>query len=157
MTYRYDDIHPYGVAMLMAPAPFQQLMPWHYPLRQPRPNPSWSRPSWLNNPIVGKWERAPTQDNQSFRRVINMISRGATDDDYNRAWKRYKWTEYMVIKPPKVESRPILGFWPNDLEEVTSPHNNSLVIQVTLANFDLAQIFVDVGRSINVLFWIAME
>ncbi|XP_073135228.1 uncharacterized protein [Henckelia pumila] len=39
-----------------------------------------------------------------------------------------------------------------DLRGVVAPHNDALVVTVTIANYDVARIFVDSGSSVNVLF-----
>lgn len=36
-------------------------------------------------------------------------------------------------------------------------YNHSLVTQATMANFDVAWIFIDVGSSVNILFWAMIE
>lgn len=82
-----------------------------------------------------------------------MISRGATDGDSNRTQKRYSRADCMVVRALEVESKPILGFEPNDLEEFADPHNDTLVIRATVANFDVARVFVDAGSLVNALFW----
>lgn len=81
-----------------------------------------------------------------------MISRGITHGDSNKAQKKYSQTECMVVRASKVELGPIIGFGPDDLEGVTTPHNDALVIQATIVNFDVTRVFVDVGSSVNVLF-----
>lgn len=59
----------------------------------------------------------------------------------------------MIVRALEVELEPILGFKPNELEGFVVPHNDALVIRATVANFGVTRIFVDVGSSVNVLFW----
>lgn len=64
----------------------------------------------------------------------------------------------MVIKTTEAESGP-MGH--GDLEGVTNPspptHNDALDIRATMANYDVAQVFVDADSSINVLFRVALK
>lgn len=64
-------------------------------------------------------------------------------------------TEDIVVKTSKTKSSPILVFELGDLEGIASPHNDTLVIRVTVANFDVVRVFVDIGSSVKVLFRIA--
>lgn len=86
-----------------------------------------------------------------------MISKGVTDDESNRAQKRYNRAECMVFRTLEMESRLVLGFEPKNLEGVATPHNDTLIVRAMVANYVVAQVFVDVGRSINILFWAALE
>lgn len=52
----------------------------------------------------------------------------------------------------KVFEIPVVGFEPQDMEGVSMPHNNALVVWVTLANYEVARVSTDVDNSINVLF-----
>lgn len=65
------------------------------------------------------------------------------------------WTIRSKFCQLKEEDKHIIG--PNDLEGVVIPHNDVLVFQATVANFDMAWVFVDVGSSVNILFWTTME
>lgn len=35
---------------------------------------------------------------------------------------------------------------------MTIPHDDALVVQATIANYEVAQVFVDSGSSVNILF-----
>lgn len=56
-----------------------------------------------------------------------------------------------------MESGPVLGFGLGDLGGVVPPHNDALVIRVTMTNNDMAWVFVDANISVNILFWVALE
>lgn len=71
--------------------------------------------------------------------------------------KRYNRAECIVVGVMEVESEPVQGFESSDLEEVATPHNDSLVIRAIVANYDVARVFVDASNSVNVLFWVALE
>lgn len=79
------------------------------------------------------------------------------DGNSNRTWKRHNRVEWMVVSALEVESGPVIGFGLGDLEGVTTPYSNALIIRATMANYDIARIFVDVDSLINVLFWEALE
>lgn len=51
-----------------------------------------------------------------------------------------------------MDEDPIINFGSTNLEGEITPHKNTLVIQVTIANYQVAQVFVDSGSSINILF-----
>lgn len=50
------------------------------------------------------------------------------------------------------QETPLLSFGLEDLAGVTFPHSDALVIWVTIANYEVAQVLVDSGSSVNVLF-----
>lgn len=50
------------------------------------------------------------------------------------------------------EDNSVINFRPVDLEGIITPHKDTLVIRATIANYEVAQIFVDSGCSMNFLF-----
>ncbi|XP_073041818.1 uncharacterized protein [Primulina eburnea] len=70
--------------------------------------------------------RGMNEDNHPTRGMIHMISGGATDGDSS--------------------------FGPDDLRGIVAPHNDALVVTATVANYDVARIFIDNGSSVNILF-----
>ncbi|XP_073051296.1 uncharacterized protein [Primulina eburnea] len=52
----------------------------------------------------------------------------------------------------KRRDEPIISFGPEDLRGVSLPHNDALVIQARIANYDVLRIFVDNGSSVNIIF-----
>lgn len=46
----------------------------------------------------------------------------------------------------------MISFGPVYLEGLTTPHEDVLVIRVTIANYEVARVFVDSGSSMNILF-----
>ncbi|XP_075475860.1 uncharacterized protein LOC142513968 [Primulina tabacum] len=70
--------------------------------------------------------RRTNEDNHPTRGIIHMISGGATDGDS--------------------------GFGPEDLRGIVAPHNDTLVVTTTVANYDVARIFIDNRSSVNILF-----
>lgn len=63
----------------------------------------------------------------------------------------------VVIRAPKKEARPMLGFKLGDLEGVVVPHNDILIIRATIANFDEVRVFVGIGSLVNILFWMTLD
>lgn len=41
---------------------------------------------------------------------------------------------------------------PEDLQDIATPHSDSLVVTATITNYDIAIIFIDTGSSVNILF-----
>ncbi|XP_073138248.1 uncharacterized protein [Henckelia pumila] len=89
--------------------------------------------------------------------IINMISGGSTDGDSNRARKSWSRRESLGVEEGRQGAGPIITFGPQDLEGVNLPHNDALLIQARIANYDVRRVFVDSGSSMNVLFQEAFE
>ncbi|XP_073278611.1 uncharacterized protein [Primulina huaijiensis] len=58
----------------------------------------------------------------------------------------------LVRKGADLPQDPVIGFGPEDLRDVVAPHNDALVVTATIANYDVARIFIDNGSSMNILF-----
>ncbi|XP_073130869.1 uncharacterized protein [Henckelia pumila] len=86
-----------------------------------------------------------------------MISGGSTDGDSNRARKSWSRRESLGVDERRQGSGPIITFGPRDLEEVNFPHNDVLLIQAMIANYDVRRVSVDSGSSVNILFQEAFE
>ncbi|XP_075492529.1 uncharacterized protein LOC142530589 [Primulina tabacum] len=80
-----------------------------------------------------------------------MISGGSTDGDSNRARKARSRRECLEVDR-RGRDEPVISFCPEDLRGVSLPHNDALVIQARVANYDVLRIFVDNGISVNVIF-----
>ncbi|XP_073125178.1 uncharacterized protein [Henckelia pumila] len=89
--------------------------------------------------------------------IINMISGGSTDGDSNRARKSWSRRESLGVEERRQDSGPVITFGPRDLEGVNLPHNDSLLIQDRIANYDVRRVFIDSGSSVNVIFQEAFE
>lgn len=48
--------------------------------------------------------------------------------------------------------KTLISFGPVDLEGVKTPHENALIIWTTIANYEVAWVFVDSGSFVNILF-----
>ncbi|XP_073120991.1 uncharacterized protein [Henckelia pumila] len=80
-----------------------------------------------------------------------MISGGSTDGDSNRARKFWSRRESLGVEEEKPGAGPVITFGPRDLEGLNLPHNDVLLIQARIANYDVRRVFVDSGSSVNVL------
>ncbi|XP_073272400.1 uncharacterized protein [Primulina huaijiensis] len=101
---------------------------------KPRPSPRRGRgPPWINQ-RVGEPRREGRDSGRARkahgRRLENFeISRGAD-----------------------LPQDPVISFGPEDLRGIVAPHNDALVVTATIANYDVARIFIDNGSSVNILF-----
>ncbi|XP_075478961.1 uncharacterized protein LOC142519823 [Primulina tabacum] len=80
-----------------------------------------------------------------------MISGGSTDGDSNRARKAMGRRVCLEVDGRR-QNEPIISFGPEDLRGVSLPHNDNLVIQARVANYDVLRVFVDNGSPVNVIF-----
>ncbi|XP_073017906.1 uncharacterized protein [Primulina eburnea] len=88
--------------------------------------------------------------------TIKMISGGSTDGDSNRARKSRSRRECLEVEGSR-KSEAVISFGSEDLRGVNLPHNDALVIQARVANYDILRVFVDSGSSVNVIFKDAFE
>ncbi|XP_073017729.1 uncharacterized protein [Primulina eburnea] len=89
--------------------------------------------------------------------VIKMISGGSTDGDSNRARKAHSRHESFGVDEAVRGEGPVISFGPRDLQGVSLPHNDALVIQAKVANYDIRRVFVDSGSSVNIIFQEALD
>ncbi|XP_073294517.1 uncharacterized protein [Primulina huaijiensis] len=126
-------------------------------------------PSWINQ-RVGEWKREDrdqdvprepieprrgrNEDNQPTRGMIHMISWGATDGDSGRARKANgrRLESFEISRGADLPQDPVISFGTEDLRGVVAPHNDAFVVTATVANYDVARIFIDNGSSVNILF-----
>lgn len=59
--------------------------------------------------------------------------------------------ENLDIDHTKIQTKPVITFALEDMLEVSDPHNDDLVIQANISSYEVAQIFVDSGSSVNVV------
>ncbi|XP_075491166.1 uncharacterized protein LOC142529496 [Primulina tabacum] len=98
-----------------------------------------------------KRNKQPEQKDPSpIRGVIKMISGGSTDGDSNRARKSRSMRDCMEVEGMRNEA--VISFGPEDLKGVNLPHNDALVIQARVDNYDVMWVFIDSGSSVNVIF-----
>ncbi|XP_073304617.1 uncharacterized protein [Primulina huaijiensis] len=80
-----------------------------------------------------------------------MISKGFTDGDSNRARNSRSRRDCMEVEGVS-KNEVVISFGPEDLKGVNFSHNDALVIQARVANYDIIRVFVDSGSSANVIF-----
>ncbi|XP_075515895.1 uncharacterized protein LOC142550702 [Primulina tabacum] len=83
--------------------------------------------------------------------LIKMISGGSTGGDSNRARKSRSRRDCMEVEGAR-KNEAVISFGPEDLKGVNLSHNDALVIQARVANYDILRVFVDSGSSVNVVF-----
>ncbi|XP_075507202.1 uncharacterized protein LOC142543686 [Primulina tabacum] len=98
--------------------------------------------------------RGMNEDNHPARGMIHMISGGATDGDSGRARKAHgrRLENFEIFRGADLPQDPVISFGLEDLRGVVTPHNDALVVTTTIANYDVARIFIDNGSSVNVMF-----
>ncbi|XP_074561589.1 uncharacterized protein LOC141817864 [Curcuma longa] len=80
-----------------------------------------------------------------------MISREATDGDSHQARKAHSRSlETYGIEAGK--NGPLIHFGPQDLAGVSTPHDDALIIRATIANYNVARVFIDTGNFVSVLY-----
>ncbi|XP_073038000.1 uncharacterized protein [Primulina eburnea] len=129
------------------PSKSPRLPPW----AARYPGPSASEDS--RNAPRGRRDAEPERKKSSspVLGVIKMISRGCADGDSNRAHKSRSRRDFMEVEGVR-KDEAVISFGPEDLEGVNLPHNDALIIQAKTANYDIMRVFVDSGRSVNVIF-----
>ncbi|XP_075499210.1 uncharacterized protein LOC142537591 [Primulina tabacum] len=98
--------------------------------------------------------RRTNEDNHPTRGMIHMISGGATDGDSGRARKAHgrRLENFEISRSANLPHDPVISFGPEDLRGIVAPHNDALVVTTTVANYDVARIFIDNGSSVNIMF-----
>ncbi|XP_073137955.1 uncharacterized protein [Henckelia pumila] len=105
-------------------------------------------------PRNGQEDRVEQIANHPHRGMINMISGGTTDGDSGRARKAHgrRLENLEVNSQLSCPTDPNISFGREDLKDVVVPHNDPLLVTLTIANYDVARIFVDTGSSVNIIF-----
>ncbi|XP_073119193.1 uncharacterized protein [Henckelia pumila] len=105
-------------------------------------------------PQNGQEERVQQIANHPHRGMIHMISGGATDGDSGRARKAHgrKLENFEVNSQLSCPNDPNINFGRKDIKDLVIPHNDPLLVTLTIANYDVSRIFVDTGSSVNIIF-----
>lgn len=66
---------------------------------------------------------------------------------------------YAVERPVKFQKKesPVTGFSDDDYAGISFPHNDALVVTLTITNHNVHQILVDSGSSADILYWSVLE
>ncbi|KAK3017386.1 hypothetical protein RJ639_006321 [Escallonia herrerae] len=102
------------------------------------------------------------EDRQENAGTINTISRGiAAGGSSGRGLKAYTRevckTSQSLSKKQKTTLVPIISFSEDEIGDIKTPHDDSLVVTLRVGNFDVKRIFVDNGSSAEVLFYEAFQ
>lgn len=62
-----------------------------------------------------------------------------------------------VSNTSKEESGPVLEFGPENLRGIVTSHNDALVIQAIMMNYEVVRVFINAGSFVNALFKLALE
>ena len=79
-----------------------------------------------------------------------------------KARKTYLWmvqNVQLIGHPPKLSrmDNPMISFIEEDARQVHHPHNNVLVINLTIANFNTRRVLVDNESSADILYYLAFQ
>ncbi|CAA0825685.1 Unknown protein, partial [Striga hermonthica] len=84
----------------------------------------------------------------------NSPKRRPTDGDSNRARKEHTRAVKRKREEVGITARMlVIRFKAEDAEGVVLPHNDALVITVEVAGFDVKRVFIDMGSSLDVMFY----
>ncbi|XP_022851090.1 uncharacterized protein LOC111372895 [Olea europaea var. sylvestris] len=91
------------------------------------------------------------RDGQPTARIINIIVGGiASGGDSNTGRKQYA-RQYMTSSKAYHGDLEGITFGMKDLEGVSFPHDDALIISAIVANFEVKRILVDNGSAANIL------
>ncbi|XP_075474325.1 uncharacterized protein LOC142505285 [Primulina tabacum] len=98
--------------------------------------------------------RGANEDNHPTRGMIHMISGGATDGDSGRARKVHgrRLENFEISRSAGLSQDHVIIFGPDDLRGIVTPHNDALVVTVTVAITMWHESLFDNGSSVNILF-----
>ncbi|XP_073049653.1 uncharacterized protein [Primulina eburnea] len=88
---------------------------------------------------------------------VRQEKKDSADGDSNRARKVHSRYESFGVEDAARDEGPVIIFGPRDLQGVSLPHNDALVIQAKVANYDIRRVFVDSGSSVNIIFQEALD
>ncbi|KAL0411423.1 UNVERIFIED_CONTAM: hypothetical protein Slati_3732000 [Sesamum latifolium] len=102
----------------------------------------------------GNLEEGTSTDNTPAKGIIHMIAGGPIDGDSRRARCAHACAAKTIMKiDDKVPAEALtIQFGLADTQGVHFPHNDTLVISATVANYTVKRIFVDSGSSMDILF-----
>ncbi|CAL8112758.1 unnamed protein product [Prunus armeniaca] len=111
---------------------------------------------------IARPQQAPAPNANRQINMISIISGGPTlAETSNRSIKQYvRATHYPQFfgieddrcrKVPKVRWEPIT-FCEEEEEGIIYPHNDPMIIQAEIADYDVGRVLIDIGSSVNVIF-----
>jgi hypothetical protein len=108
--------------------------------------------------------RQPLQNQEVVREIHTIAGEIAGRGDSNSARKAYARSlqgqeVYSLHRPSKVTKTEsvVLSFSKEDARGVVMPHDDALVVTLTIANHGIHRILVDNGSSTDILYWPAFK
>jgi hypothetical protein len=103
----------------------------------------------------------PHQNQEIVRKIHTIfggIASGGESDSARKAYARRMLGEqvYYLHRPIMKESI-VMSFLEEDAQGVVMPHNDALVVIMTVANHAIHQILVDNRSSADILYWPAFK
>ncbi|XP_022846338.1 uncharacterized protein LOC111369085 [Olea europaea var. sylvestris] len=139
---------------------------WPARMRSPPQSRDMSKYSLIKRGLLGSYigndkrpkndggrDRAPEvkRDGQPTAGIINIIVGGiASGGDSNTGRKQYA-RQYMTTTKAHHGDLEDITFGMKDLEGVSFPHDDALVISAIVANFEVKRILIDNGSAANIL------
>jgi hypothetical protein len=119
----------------------------------------------INQTYTTKITQAPKQEDfadQPYRGVIHMITRGSSVDFDMKRQKRdhYRSVNHIAITGPVVQtkwSHVPLTFDARDVDLHSTPHIDAMIINYSVAGWDLHKVLVDNGNQTDIIFLHAFD
>ena len=111
------------------------------------------------------WNDQPNPHNQLIIREIYTISSGLTGVDESMSVRKAHARKvnieevYLLERLPKIQRRDlvVISFLEKDAEGISMPHDDALVVTMTMANHTIHRILVDNGSSADILYWSVVQ
>jgi hypothetical protein len=155
-TRRYKSYHPHSHLTTHINTT-RRYNSYHPPLLPPHPHqPNIHHP---NHPQAPKQEDSV---DQPYRGVIHMITGGSSVDFDTKRQKRdhYRSINHIAITGPVVQtkwSHVPLTFDARDVDLCSAPHIDAMVINCSVAGWDLHKVLVDNGSQADIIFLHAFD
>ncbi|XP_073137439.1 uncharacterized protein [Henckelia pumila] len=108
-----------------------------------------------NPPRQGRAPQWRNQGNEVRGNQLDHQGRAPRNDgDSGRARKAHgrRLENFEVNSQLSCLADPNISFGREKLNDVVVPHNDPLLVTLTITNYDVARIFVDTGSSVNIIF-----
>ena len=88
---------------------------------------------------------------------IRIIVRGSSIGNSSKAKKTYLWEFHNVQisgRPPRIrEDDPAIIFMDEDARRLHHPHDDAIIITLTIANYTTRRVLIDNESSIDILYY----
>ena len=95
-----------------------------------------------------------------FPKRIDFFMKGSKlcNDSINLIKTHQKKADsYTKGKSPMIRPDHQITFWESDTIDLDKPHDDALIIQIDVGNYEISRIMVDTGSSVDVLFYDAFK